>query len=68
VNYVVGDTSNKANPQRWMWNGITMRPLRSQDDFNAMRFAFPFAVGYDTLANPYWMDPAEIAYYLSVTS
>ena len=63
VNAVVGLEENHSDPRRWVWNGASMRLLRSEAEFDHLRLIFPFHSNWNTLASPYWMTQADIDWF-----
>lgn len=57
---IVGREANHNDPRRWLWDGIGVRLLLSEDEFNRARMLFRLHPSFNTLAAPFWMDDAEL--------
>lgn len=63
---VVGDKDNKADPRRWVWNGVSIHYVKDEGEFATLKYLFSFHPTFSTLASPYWMTQAEMAEYGSM--
>lgn len=57
---IVGRDANHADPRRWLWDGISVHLLESEDEFNRTRMLFRLHPSFNTLAAPFWMNDEEL--------
>lgn len=67
MHLIVGRQANHADPRRWAWDGISIRKIADEAEFERL-YLGPYAVfklhpSFNTLAAPYWLSDEDIARY-----
>lgn len=58
---VVSCKNDPVNPnRRWLWNGVSIRLMKDEAEFNRARMIWPFHPNWSTLAKPFEMELHEI--------